>query len=400
MNFINRIMDRFYTTHHALLAGVYHFQSPADASNPMRLHLRIESDGEGVMIVNARTILHLNPTATEYAYHLIQQTPEQQVARELARRYRVSPAEATQDYSDFKNRIQALIDSPDLDPVSFLNMERIEPYSQKISAPYRLDCALTYKTTGASTEEVAPFERVRRELLTDEWKQILTKAWEAGIPHVVFTGGEPTLRPDLTELIAHAEKLGQVTGLLTNGNRLSDPTYLHDLLLSGLDHLMLLLDPGEDQAWEALRDVLAEDIFTTVHLTLISKNSPEIRSILNHLAEMGVKSISLSSSSPELDAELTQARDVVANLGMTLVWDLPVPYSTFHPLALELREAEQKQIQPGLAFLYVEPDGDMLPSQGREIVLGNLLSQPWIEIWQKRLEVAQNAGSEPVASTL
>ncbi len=44
----------------------------------------------------------------------------------------------------------------------------------------------------------------------------------SGIPHVVFTGGEPTLRDDLPELIAHAERNGQITGLNTNGRRLAD----------------------------------------------------------------------------------------------------------------------------------------------------------------------------------
>ena len=42
----------------------------------------------------------------------------------------------------------------------------------------------------------------------------MDKAWAAGIPHITFTGGEPTLRDDLPALIAHAEKIGQVTGLL------------------------------------------------------------------------------------------------------------------------------------------------------------------------------------------
>ena len=39
-----------------------------------------------------------------------------------------------------------------------------------------------------------PIKRVDRELTTDEWGDILDKAWAAGIPHITFTGGEPTLR--------------------------------------------------------------------------------------------------------------------------------------------------------------------------------------------------------------
>ena len=55
--------------------------------------------------------------------------------------------------------------------------------------------------------EYAPTKRVDRELTTNEWQTIMDKAWAVGIPHLTFTGGEPTLRDDLPALIAHAEKL-------------------------------------------------------------------------------------------------------------------------------------------------------------------------------------------------
>ena len=38
----------------------------------------------------------------------------------------------------------------------------------------------------------------------------------------------------------------------------------------------------------------------------------------------------------------------------------------------------------GTAWLYVEPDGDVLPAQGVNKVLGNLLTDPWEKIWKKR----------------
>ena len=69
-------------------------------------------------------------------------------------------------------------------------------------------------------------KRVDRELTTDEWFSILDKAWQFGIPHVTFTGGEATLRDDLVDLIARAEKNGQVCGLLTDGLKLADKNYL------------------------------------------------------------------------------------------------------------------------------------------------------------------------------
>jgi len=65
---------------------------------------------------------------------------------------------------------------------------------------------------------------------------------------------------------------------------------------------------------------------------------------------------------------------------MGLIWDLPVPYSSMHPFSLE----EQDMLQPkgaGHAWLYVEPDGDVLPTQGVNRPLGNMLKDPWEKIW-------------------
>ena len=117
---------------------------------------------------------------------------------------------------------------------------------------------------------------MKRELTTEEWQLILDKAWQAGIPHVVFTGGEATIRPDLIDLVKYAEKLGQVTGLLTDGERLAEPHYLKELLQSGLDHVMIVLDASDEQSWEGLRDSLREDLYITVHLTINMINQAKI----------------------------------------------------------------------------------------------------------------------------
>lgn len=383
---MNKFMDsirRIFAPHQPLPAGIYQYQTPPDAPLQYRLHLRLDPSGEGILIFNARTVMHLNQTAAEYAYHLVKSTDFEEAIRSITARYRVSSTQARDDFNNFRQRIETLINTPDLDPVTFLDFERSEPYSVDLSAPYRLDCALTYQVSEGFRTQVAPTERVKRELLTSEWQTILDKAWAAGIPHVVFTGGEPTLRPDLPDLIVHAEKLGMVSGLLSDGLRLAETEYLHSLLLSGLDHLMLLLNPQETQSWEALRDVLAEDLFVTVHLTITPENSAEITGLLDRLAEMGVISISLSASDSGLNPNLQAARHYVAHKGMSLEWDLPVPYSTHHPVAIELEGQEPPQ-GAGKAWLYVEPDGDVLPAQGINHVCGNLLTDPWETIWQNR----------------
>ncbi|NOY97657.1 MAG: hypothetical protein GXP40_00420, partial [Chloroflexi bacterium] len=380
MKLLERIRQSF-TPLKPLPEGVYHFQSPAEDELPYRLHLRLRPDGTSILIVNAATVLHLNPSATEYAYHLIKGATEEEAAKAVAKRYRVSRKQALQDYRDFAERIQTLVHTPDLDPVSYLDFERVAPHSGELSAPLRLDCALTYRLPRGAKAEDAPSKRVDRELTTEEWQLILEKAWAAGIPHVTFTGGEPTLRDDLPDLIAFAEAQGMVSGLLSDGAKLADKAYLDTLLQTGLDHLLFILQPGEKASWKALETILPEDLFTTVHLTITEANAGEVNAALERLAEMGANALSLTAA-PGLDETQQAAREHASSLGLSLTWNLPVPYSTSHPVALETAE-DNVPSGAGKAWLYVEPDGDVLPAQGMaDTILGNFLRDDWATIWQ------------------
>ncbi len=361
-------------------SGIYHYISPPDDPRNYRLHLRLEPGGNGVLIINASTILHLNQTAAEYAYYLVNNEPVEQAAHKMVERYHVELEQAKNDYQELVDRIQTLINTPDLDPVTFLDLDRIRPFTGHITAPYRLDCALTYRITGRTTE-TALVKRVDRELNTNEWKSVLDKAWSVGIPHIIFTGGEPTLRDDLPELIAHAESNDQVTGLISDGLRLSERNYLDSMLQTGLDHLMIIFQPDNEAAWDALENSLVEDLFVAVHLTLDDKNVDELSGLIDQLAERGVKAISLSAHDQSLYGVLEKLRSQVANLNLELVWNLPVPYSMFNPVDLETELIEQIEGE-GIAWLYVEPDGDVLPAQGVNRVLGNILSDNWDQIWK------------------
>jgi MoaA/NifB/PqqE/SkfB family radical SAM enzyme len=81
-----------------------------------------------------------------------------------------------------------------------------------------------------------------------------------------------------------------------------------------------------------------------------------------------------------LNQTLTALHNQATDLGLSLVWDLPVPYSSFNPIASEVVVDHQSE-GAGKAWLYVEPDGDVLPAQGINRVLGNLLRDPWDIIW-------------------
>ncbi len=381
MTSIRESIRRLIQAHQPLPPGMHHFQASPDSPVPYRLHLRLEPDGSGVLIVNASTVLHLNKTAAEYAYHLVKQTPQEEVAKQITRRYRTNRQQVMKDFQNLVERIDTLIKMPDLDPETFLDFERSQPYSRDISAPYRLDCAVTYRLPEGEDPAYAPIQRVKRELTTQEWLAVVDNAWRIGIPHIILTGGEPTLRDDLVELIARTETNGQVVGLLTDGLKFANPDYLNAVLQAGLDHIMFLLHPDNPHSWAALEALIKADIFVNVHLTIFPANAPSVPGLLNRLAEMDVKSISLSVTDPDLKDSMREARQKAADLGLSLVWDLPVPYSDEHPVA---QETMDEQVHgEGKAWMYLEPDGDVLPAQGDNRVLGNFLTDPWETIWAK-----------------
>ena len=381
--------------------GLLHYQTSPDMEQQYRLHLRLEGDGRGLLVVNAATVLHLNQTAAEYARLLIQEADEEDAARTMARRYRVSRAQARQDYVRLRDHILTLATTTDLDPVTFLDMERAEPFSAKTSAPYRVDMALTYRVDEEGALDSEARRRVDRELTTEEWQRVLHSLWDVGVPHVCFTGGEPTLRGDLVELVQYAENLGQVTGLLTDGHRLRDQAYLDALLLAGLDHLQITLashDPevhdrivGREGDWqetdEGLRNALAGDIYVVVHVVVTSANADSVAETVAYLAELDVPAVALSSplqvvsedEGRRLRSALEEAQSAAHEHGLTVVWDLAAPYSHVNPVEMEAGLSSERVARQ---YLYVEPDGDVLPAQGYNVVLGNLLRDSWMAIWE------------------
>ncbi len=376
MNILDRLTENF-TKAQPLPAGVHHLQAAQD-EKPYRLHLRLNKDGSGLLILNAATVLQLNPTAAEYAFHFVKGTEPDEAAKQISKRYRVDKATALTDFQNFADQIHDLISTPDLDPVSFLNFERVPPHSA--GTTLRLDCALTYRLPEATQAQYAPVKRVDRELSTDEWKTIMDKAWAAGVPHVIFTGGEATLREDLLMLIDHAEKNGQVCGLLTDGLKLADKDYLQMLLQTGLDHVMVILQPNEPRSWKAIETIVPADLFLTVHLTLTKENVTDAKATLERVAHLGAQSVSLSAAESDLLDELLALQDIASSLNLTLRWDMPVPYSAMNPISIETVD-DEIPAGAGKTWLYVEPDGDVLPAQGEpDKVMGNLLMDDWESI--------------------
>ena len=403
--------------------GLYHYrhEGPDEKS---RLHLRLDPDGHGTLIINANRILHLNPTAALMAYYLLEQTSEREAVRQIRQKYHVSAAQARADLGSIRTQLDELVRPDGACPIHDLGLETIMPFSARPSAPYRLDLALTYRCNNdcahcynvdhpsrSSLAAGAP-PLAKPELATADWIRVLDKAWEMGIPHIIFTGGEPTLREDLPELVAHAEQNGQITGLNTNARRLSDAHYVEKLVAAGLDHVQITLESSDAQVHDlmvrargafpqtvrGLQNVLASSLYVMTNTTMLRTNVHTIPATLDYLAELGVPTIGLNAliysgrgttvgtglSESALTPLLEVARQKTEAHGQRLIWYTPTQYCAFDPMTLDLGV---KGCTAALYNMCVEPDGNVLPCQSYYQPLGNLLADPWESIWEHPLAV-------------
>ena len=109
-----------------------------------------------------------------------------------------------------------------------------------------LRCRYCFADGGSRSDEPS------LEELKDAIREIVR---QCGQPLLQLSGGEPTLRDDLPELICFAKEAGcSYTQVNTNGIRLAqDPDYARQLAEAGLDIVFLQFDGTRDDIYEALR---------------------------------------------------------------------------------------------------------------------------------------------------
>jgi radical SAM protein with 4Fe4S-binding SPASM domain len=414
MNSINSIFNNIkskatYRSSKMPKQGIYHFTFHED-NNKSRIHLRIDPDKNGLLIVNANRIIHLNPTASLMAYFILKNTQHEQAINIFTKAFNVSKEQTENDYAQLAEQLQELIKPDGACPIHDLSLEIKPPFSVIPSAPYRMDLAITYRCNNDCSHCYNARSRDYPELSMKNWNHILDLFWKIGIPHIVFTGGEPTLREDLPELVAHAEQNGQITGINTNGRRFSDPKYVDTLVRAGLDHVQITIESHKPDihdsmvnsrgAWKqtiaGIRNALNSPLYVMTNTTMLTDNSPYLRETLEFLASNGVPTIGLNAliysgrglsvNTGIVESELPQllniAKEITSKHNQRLIWYTPTQYCNFDPMQLELGV---KGCTAAMYNMCIEPNGDVIPCQSYYQSLGNILTTSWSNIWNHKL---------------
>jgi radical SAM protein with 4Fe4S-binding SPASM domain len=378
----------------------------------LALQLRIEEGGKGIMVINANTILHLNESASAFAYYFMQGLPEKQVLEKIRSMYRVNVEKAKVDYEKLLYTINTLAHTEKIDPMSFLEIEKEEPFTYQYSAPLRMDMALTFRCQNDCVHCYAGGPHETEELTTAQWKTVIDKLSDVGVFILTFTGGEPTLRDDLPELLQYAQNKGIVTGLISNGRKLKDKTYVEQLETAGLDFVQITLEshkPGvHDQmtgavgSWKetvvGIKNAVHSQIYVSTNTTLSKHNAADFIVTIDYIKELGVDAFGCNSliysgkapeasnefalSTDELKTLLPQVRDKAHMLGLKFLWYTPTQYCQFNPVQLGLGV---KSCTAAMINACVGPNGDVYPCQSYFESLGNILTEPWQKIWHHPL---------------
>lgn len=105
------------------------------------------------------------------------------------------------------------------------------------------------------------------DLASGEIKKALN-SFKNKYAHVGFTGGEPTLRPDIDELVRYAKHLGYKVELSTNGRLFVYKDFCKKMINAGVDIFFISLSAHNAQLYEAL--TLSRSSFSQVRAGLLN----------------------------------------------------------------------------------------------------------------------------------
>ena len=383
----------------------YRFHPPGGV---VRVHLRVERDRSAALIVDVTDIVRLNPTAAEMAKWALDGLPVQAARRRLiARHGRRSRSQWQRDLDAIYGMVARFIEPTQGCPTcAVTDLDRQPLFSIPVSAPLKVDLALTYDCNNDCPHCYNEADRLAMGLMSaGQWKQVIDRLHDVGIPHFIFTGGEATLHPDLPEIIRHADSLGHICGLNTNGRRFVHRSYAEELASAGLNHVQVTLGSHRQdvhdrmmnarcfrQTVQGIESAMAAGLHTITNTTLMRMNSDEIEQTIDFLYGLGIRTFAVNGMiysgggfdsgqaipEDEMPAILISIRDKARELGMKFLWYTPTEYCRLSPVELEIGA---KRCNAGEYSMCVEPNGDVLACQSYYVSAGNLLRDPWEKIW-------------------
>jgi radical SAM protein with 4Fe4S-binding SPASM domain len=244
------------------------------------------------------------------------------------------------------------------------------------------------------------------ELDTREALDMLDQLAGCGVVDLAVSGGEPLLRRDLLDVVAHAKQLGLSVGIGSNGAKLTE-AQARALAALGLDRLQVSLD-GFGAAHDSLRRwpglferalrtiALARDAGLRVHVcfTITRFNVDEIEDMAALAVRQGVKRLNLSrfvatgrgTAVLELPDEAWQ--DVIRRCQKLREQMRPELEVVTH-LAQQVLVDEQAACMPafigcqaGVAQGCIQADGTVFPCVLLPVAIGNIRTQRFAQMWQ------------------
>lgn len=302
------------------------------------------------------------------------------------------------------------------EPEAEVGLLSLSDYAPEMTAPHRMDLMVSAMEKDGSWHcnqkclhcyaAGQPMGETP-ELSTEQWKTALALLRKANIPQVTFTGGEPTLRSDLVELVQAAAWF--VTRLNTNG-RLLTPELCAGLYEASLDSVQVTLYSAEgnihnqlvgvngfSDTVQGIRNAVAAGLIVSVNTPLCSLNT-HYAETLRFVHSLGVRYVTCSGLIPsgsacgqesrataltpeQLTDILRQAVDTAEELGMELDFTSPgwLDEETLRSLGLNLIPS----CGACLSNMAVTPDGKVVPCQSwlSDEPLGDLLHDDWADIW-------------------
>lgn len=259
------------------------------------------------------------------------------------------------------------------------------------------------------------------EMTTSEVVRVLRVIYEqARVPSVSFTGGEPSLRRDLPELVAAAIDIGLRANLITNGT-LVTRGLAESLAAAGLSSAQVSLEGASPAVHDAITGVAGSherSLAGVAHLreagisvhtntTLNRLNLEEAVRIPRLITgELGLERFSMNLVIPSgsagarhdillryaevgeiVERVLTASQDCHAEF----MWYSPTPACMFNPIP---RGLGNKGCAACDGLLSVDCDGGVLPCSSWPEPVGNLLKESFDDVWSSRRAAALRGKSE------